>query len=371
MALRQKTNGIWMVDYDDPVSGKRRRVSTGLKNKAEAAKRAREIVNGIDVPPAPSETTPKPGTTEAKGLTMAELFDLCCKGDGPWTPRKSKSQRTVKSNIKILSGLIGSEPVAGLAYSRLKQLQGDLFDKGYAAGTVKRKMDAVGRALTFAEESALITARPKIPTTEVANLQERILEDHEEPAVWAAIDKRIAAEPTRQWVRFKHLVRFLLDTACRLSEPLQASPSWVRTHQGRAVFEIPGEFTKTGKARAVPLSAAVVESLAYLRITATNDKLFDMLPATAWYMWDTIRDDVREQNPTLNIDDVKLHTLRHTCLTRLLRGGLPLHKVSIWAGHANVKITLERYAKVNVGDLLDGLDILDAPATPHLKSVSA
>lgn len=370
MGLRQKPNGTWVVDFDDPASGKRRRVSTGLKNKAEAAKRAREIVLGIDVRPAPADEAPKPGSQDAQGLTMAALFDLCCKGDGPWTPRKSKSQRTIKSNIKVLNALIGAEPVSAVTFTRLKKLQTDLFEKGYAPGTVKRKMDAVGRSLTYAEESDLIPSRPKMPTTEVANLQERILEDDEEAAMWAAIEKRIADEPTRQWVRFKHLIRFLLDTACRLSEPLQASPNWVRTHKGRAVFEIPGEFTKNGKARAVPLSAAVVESLTYLRITSTNDKLFDMLPATVWYMWDTIRDDVREQTK-LNIDDVKLHTLRHTCLTRLLRGGLPLHKVSIWAGHSNIKITLERYAKVNVGDLLDGLDILDAPVAPHLKQVTA
>ncbi|MCG9916907.1 MAG: site-specific integrase [Phenylobacterium sp.] len=368
MNLRQKPSGIWVVDFEGP-DGNRRRVSTGLRDKREAAKRAREIVLGIDTPPPPS-TAPRPGSEAAQGLTMASLFDLCCKGDGPWSVRAAKSQRTVKSNVKILTEMLGSEPVSSIGVLRLNQLRDGLFARGYAPATVKRKLDAVSRALTYAVSLALIPSRPAMPSVKIDNLQDRVLEDDEEAAIWAAIDRRIAAEPQRQWTRFRHLIRWLLDTACRLGEPLQASPSWVATHRQRAVLEIPAWATKTGKPRAIPLSEAVVETLTYLRVTATNDKLFDMLPATVWYMWDTIRADVREQTK-LNIDDVKLHTLRHTCLTRLLRGGLPLHKVSIWAGHANVKITLERYAKVNVSDLMDGLDILDAPPTPHLKAVSA
>lgn len=371
MQLRRKPSGVWVVDYLDD-KGRRRRVSTGCKDKREAQKRAREIVNGIDVPPAPNEQPPRPGSAEAKGTTMAQLFDLCCKGQGPWSPRRAKSQRTIASNIKILSGLIGSMPITEVTYQHLRQLQRDLFARGYAPATVKRKMDAVGRALTFAEEEGLIPVRPKMPQTEVDNIQERILDEAEEVAVFAAIEKRVKAEPSRQWLRFKHLIRFLLDTGCRLSEPLQATTGWITTHQGEPVIEIPGWATKTGKGRTVPLTAAIVESLPYLRITAVNDRLFDMKPANVWYMWNTIREDVKAQNPKLNIDDVKLHTLRHTCLTRLLRGGFPLHKVSIWAGHADVKITMDRYTKVNSGELLEGAGILNrASAGSHLKVVSA
>ncbi len=54
-------------------------------------------------------------------------------------------------------------------------------------------------------------------------------------------------------------------------------------------------------------------------------------------------------------------------LTRLLRGGFPLHKVSKCAGHADIKITPLRYAKANASDLMDGADILDTPPTHWLR----
>jgi integrase len=74
-----------------------------------------------------------------------------------------------------------------------------------------------------------------------------------------------------------------------------------------------------------------------------------MTPATAWYLWNTIRSDVSATGKA-NIDDVVLHAMRHT---GLIRSGMRLHHVSKWAGHADVVITEKRYVKVDAGDLRD------------------
>jgi hypothetical protein len=42
MNLKQKPSGIWVVDYIDPQSGARRRVSTEARDKGEARIRARD-----------------------------------------------------------------------------------------------------------------------------------------------------------------------------------------------------------------------------------------------------------------------------------------------------------------------------------------
>lgn len=374
MKLLKKPSGIWWVDFKDE-DGRRRRVSTGCKDKADATRRAREIVLGIDRPVAPSDTPPEPGTVKAQGLTMAELFDLCCKGKGPWTTSKVRSQATVKSNIKILSTYLGREEVKSITKQRLELLVDQLTEAGYAPGTIKRKLDSVSAALSFALETNLIASRPKMPRMTFNNIQERILEDDEEELVFQAIDARIASEPQRPWTRFRHLIRFLLDTGCRLGEPLQATANWFVFHgEGDPVIEIPAWATKTQKARAVPLTPAIVETLPYLRITSEpgTGRIFPFRPATAWYMWNTIRADVRALGG--DIDEVNIHTLRHTCITRLLRGGMALHLVSKWAGHANIQITIERYGKVGTVDLKEGAAILAAPRKKrgiHLKVVSA
>ncbi|MFN3573604.1 MAG: tyrosine-type recombinase/integrase [Phenylobacterium sp.] len=360
MNLRQKPNGIWMVDYEDET-GARRRVSTGLRDKAEAKKRAREIVMGIDVPPPPGAAPPKPGTSAAKGVTMREVFDLCCTHDGPWTPRAARSQATIKSTIKVLEPLIGAVPVREVSYARLCELQQELLGRGYAPGTVQRKMHMVGKALSWAVVKGLLHARPNMPKTLKVDSRKRVLLPHEEALIFDLIETRVAAEPQRPWTRFRHLIRYLLDTGCRLGEALATETTWIGQVQGGPAVTIPAHVTKTRKARTVPLTQRVVETLPFLRITSQGGKLFPMKKQTVWYMWDTIREDARLAHK-VDLSDVVLHSLRHTCLTRLLQGGLPLERVSDWAGHADVKITAGIYGHLEVADLHVGTSILEGTA---------
>lgn len=377
MKLRQKPTGLWVVDYDCALTGTRRRVSTGCRDRAEATKRAREIVLGIDAPPPPGAQRALPGATG--GITMRQLFDRCLLT--VWSPREAKSQASIKSNLKVLERTVLVDPtdptkhvaLADLEVARctipwLTALKAALLAKGYAPGTVKRKMDTVGKALTMAMDWELITYRPKMPTVTVNNLKNRVLSEAEEAAAFAAIEARIAAEPQRPWQRFRILLRWLLDTGCRLGETLAAEPSWLDQHMGRAVLSLPGHATKSGKDRLVPLSKALIELVPVLRLLAIDGKLFPMGASTAWYMWTNIRADVKAHG--FDIDDVTLHTMRHTCITRLIKGGLRIHLAGKWAGHADIKITMQRYAHLTVEELFEGADLMDAvPVSPGLRVV--
>jgi integrase len=109
--------------------------------------------------------------------------------------------------------------------------------------------------------------------------------------------------------------------------------------------------TKNDKPRQLPLSEAVVTELPYLRLAAVGGKLFPLKSATAWYMWDNIRDDMKDQG--FDLSDVVLHTMRHTRLTRLAKAGVAIHKISQWAGHSDIKVTWNHYAHLAPNDLLD------------------
>ncbi|PZR35799.1 tyrosine-type recombinase/integrase [Caulobacter segnis] len=351
ISMRQKPSGIWIVDYDGE-DGKRKRISTGTRDKAQASKLAREIVLGKIAPPAahPSQTQ-----TRAKegGPTLTDLWDTMLKDE--WSPSRTKSQRTLMSNIKILTPLIGGKLVKDVGDQDLVDLKAALEAKGYAPATVKRKLDMVGRSLTAAVRRRIIDERPHMPVVVVKNEKDRIVSPEEEALIFDAIDARAQREPMRQWKRFRALVRWLIDGGFRLSEPLQAKPDWIVEVKGKPVLALPPEACKSGKARPVPLTKAIMDTVPYLKATMTDDRLFPMTPATAWYMWDTIREDIRLSGKG-NIDDVNLHTFRHTCLTRLIQGGMAIHWVSKWAGHANTIITEQRYLRTNAGDLLDAFE---------------
>ena len=115
--------------------------------------------------------------------------------------------------------------------------------------------------------------------------------------------------------------------------------------------------TKSDRPRQLPLTQTLWAALDPLRAQAGSGRVFPSRAAAVWYWWQTIPDDLRPEG--VNLDDAVLHTLRHTCLTRLAKR-LPIHKVSLWAGHSDIKVTVEHYAHLSGEDLLEGLAVLDA-----------
>lgn len=50
-----------------------------------------------------------------------------------------------------------------------------------------------------------------------------------------------------------------------------------------------------------------------------------------------------------NFKKIRLHDLRHSCATLLLRNGVPMSEIQKWLGHSSIKTT-ERYAHLNQND---------------------
>ena len=369
MRLFQKATGIWSVDFVDP-GGTRRRVSTGERDYAAAFKQGKRLATGkvepiIDRAPEPA-SPPRPKATPATAWTMDTLWTHCERT--VWSPRLCRSQATILSNLKILRTVMVPSPDTGrpmrfadliptmVRKQTLDALTAALFERGYASATVKRKVDMVGRSLAEAVDLDLISGRPKMPTIDSGKPRERVITEAEEACVFAVVASRTQEEPGRPWRRYGHLLRFLMDTACRLGEALALRRSWIdETAQGW-VLNIPGSTTKNGKGRSIPLTPAIVESLPFLEANAANDgRLFPLSAGTAQYFW---RENVVPDAKLAGFDlsDAVLHTFRHTKLTRLAK--LPtfgIHRVSTWAGHSDISITAKVYAKLDVNDLWGGV----------------
>lgn len=366
---KKRPNGIYFTDYTDPDTGARRRISCETRDLKTARLVQRDILAGTDARLAKVDArlSGAPAPTH-RGPTVREMLEVC-RGT-LWPPRLVKSQATVKSHIKLLSEWIGDEPAVELTAARLLRFADEMRAKGYAEGTIKRKLDILGKALHSLTkpgekgERPVLAAKPEMPEISVRNIQDRVITPQEEVAIFAAIEVRRQAEPGRQWWRFERLVRVLLGTGFRLGEALMLGPDSVKavsfldpaTGELRQAAKLclPRYTTKSDKPREVPAVAAVAAEIEALNGQAVGGKWFPMQQGLAWYMWNTVRNDVG------GMDDVKLHTMRHTCLTRLSRGGMRIEHVSQWAGHANINITMERYLHMDTGDLMGGIAILGA-----------
>lgn len=392
MKLKQKPSGIWLVEFEGE-NGERRRVSTGVKTAPqktappEARVKARDIVLGIAQPiqAAPRKTLQGDGR-----VTMRDLFGRCEKT--VWHPDNAKSQGTIRSNIKALTPLIGDVAIQDVTYSRLEDLVAELKAKGYAPATVKRKMDMVSKALRMATKWSddkgrpLLPYKPTMPEIRVSNVKDRVVSPLEETALFNAVELRRQAEPGRQWFRLRGLLEFLLDTGARLGEAMMTGPTSITvngqlmdlghrydgTEQAFVTWE--RYRTKNDKPRTVPLTGKAWRALLALVDHLGRDKegrwlFFPMTSGTAWYMFDQAREDVKKQTG-MDMSDVTIHTLRHTCLTRLAQGGMDVLRLKEWAGHSDIKITAERYTHLKPSDLLGGLAILNPAASLRLLTES-
>ena len=394
MRYRQKPNGMWVVDYDD--NGKRKRVSTGIKTApmktppADVKNAGREIILGIRVPQVSASSSAGQARKGDGRMTVSDLLDKC---EGSiWHPDNVRSQRTIRSNVGILRALpsrahdkddspvpLGDVALDDLTFTRIEELVKEMKTRGYQPATIKRKLAMLNAALRMATQwtdekhQPLLRAKPPFPRITVNNLKERIISAEEEAAWFVAAEKRRQLEPNRQWYQFIAFLDALFVTGGRLSESLGLGPhNIVRQQVGDreiSFLTFPRYQTKSGKPRTIPLADRAVNAFGRLMDHLVLDretgawKFFGVTTSTADVMFRQIREDVMRETG-MDVSDVSLHTIRHTVLTRLARGGMDLARLQQWAGHSDPKITAERYLHLIPSDLVAGLAILGTGGTP-------
>ena len=178
-----------------------------------------------------------------------------------------------------------------------------------------------------------------IPLMEENNKRERYLSVEEAQKLYGAV---CSSENTM----LKFIVPMLILTGARKREVLDAR--WEDFDLARRVWRIP--ITKSGKARRVPLSDGALTLLATMPRKSDCPWAFAN-PATEkpyvsfFCAWNTARKKV-------GLQDVCVHSLRHSHASFLINAGRTLYEVQNILGHTQVKTT-QRYAHLSHDTLLD------------------
>jgi integrase len=307
------------------------------------------------------------------GLTVEQLMTRCLTERKVWGACRAK--RTHESNVRIIARMLPTKlPLAELSTQHVKDLSAAMAEAGYADASQRKLLGSLSAACRFAEDEGLILSRPRFPSIRVENVQDRVVSLDEEDAMLACIDARIDAEPLRAWWAFKQLVVLLLDTGFRLGEGLQCGPSSVKRkrwldHRGRASegtwLGLQRGTTKNMKPRDVPCTQRVLQLLPKLNERAAGGRWFPWPLGSSGplYLLQCIRQDMAAKG--FAFEDVKLHTFRHTCATRLAEGGMDLVSLRDWLGHSDIKITAARYVHLMNGHIYRGAAILDVYGPGH------
>ena len=269
------------------------------------------------------------------------LADLLRKyGDLLW--ENGSHKYNVVSFIGELDELMLGQRFSAFGQDKLDFLTGRLRENGNSNATINRKFAALRKLLRKAYKMGDIYSLPEFRREKERAGRIRYLDDAEEALLFA----RIRDRSEDCW----RLSVFLVDTGARLGEALKLR--WPDLDGRRATFWV----TKSGRSRSVPLTARAREAAAR-RPGLSRGPFCHMAPHRYRAVWN----DAKAEIGLAGDRDLVPHVLRHTCASRLVKGGIDIRRIQMWLGHQTLAMTM-RYAHLATSDLDNCVAVLERAA---------
>jgi integrase len=317
LALRVSYGGArtWIFFYR--LHGKLRRLSLGrfpamgLTEPREAWRAARLAVSKGESP-----AHLKPTTADTFGAVADE-----------WLARDQAQNRSAAEVRRVIERDVkpawGDRLVGAITRRDVIELIDGVADRG--ATTMARRLHShLHRLFRWAVGRGIVEASPMadLPKPGQAVQRNRVLDNSELAAVWKAAGK--IGGP------FGPAVRLLILTAARREEI--GSLSWSEVHDSE--IRLPGERSKSGEPRIIPLSPSAAKLLGDL--PRTGDRVFSTNGTTSISGWGKAKRTLDATAAEINgapLGAWRIHDLRRTVATGLQRLGTGLQTVEAILGH--------------------------------------
>lgn len=213
---------------------------------------------------------------------------------------------------------------------------------------VNRDLQLLRNVLNFAIRQGWINQNPfalgePLISQAVEVRRERVLSrDEEERLLLACTDGRAHLRP---------ILICALDTAMRRGEIFQLR--WKDVDLFGGEITVRATTTKTGKARAVPISARLRDELTRLRAIAPddpNERVFGIV--------NTIKKGFASACQAAGVEEFRFHDARHTAITRWIEQGLPPMQVMAISGHTQMQ-TFARYVNADKAAIRRAAEAMD------------
>ena len=258
----------------------------------------------------------------------------------PWSRENKRSWKDDEYHVEtfrvFFKGKTFREITAMLIEKFKKERRQSLTRKGeqLSAASVNRELASLSKIISRAvgDKKAATNPCSQVKKYRENNERSRYLTADEEVALFAALaGPRAYLQP---------IVQIAIHTGMRRGEILGMKYSWVDFARG--CIRIPGESTKNGKPRTVPMNQVVRDSLAQ-RQGAINE-------ATDWVFKNSrtgaalcdVKKSFAAACVDAKIDNFRFHDLRHTFGTRLADTGADPFVIAEIMGHSDLRMT-KRY----------------------------
>ncbi len=247
---------------------------------------------------------------------------------------------TVRRNLDEVLEVIGDVPVDQFSDKHVEKLINHYRSIGNSNATINRKFACLSKLFRHLHRTRAISFMPYFPRQKEPVGRIRFLTLDEEDRMFHFI-RQFSEDHYR-------LVVFLVDTGARFSEALKLEYRDINKAQRSVTFWE----TKTNHSRTVYLT-----DRAYEAVMSVEEGKPPFGSINKWTFRDHW-DKARELAGLGHDSQVVPHTLRHTCASRLVQGGMDLRRVQEWLGHRSMQMTM-RYAHLAPCDLKLCVDVLE------------
>ena len=354
MVRKHPTRDLYEARYSfiDPTTGKRKVGSVYGKTAKAAREKLRDVLDRIRDEKAPRDSR----------LTVASWVSEWQSGILVRSDRKPTTKELYRrlGSTHLMAAPFGNIELAKVRRSHIDQLIQGLRDKGLSDSTVRSIYAVLNAALEDARIDSLLAVNPMREVKRPSNVSPEA--KHLTPAeVRHLLDSAVG-------LRYKSTLDLMAGTGLRRGEALALKWSDIdltkkSLHVRATVSRVDGKLLatapKTTKSRReVPLTDGLVAMLKAHRKTQVAERL---VAGTEWQDLGLVfttelggyvdpRNLLRSLKSAARyagIEDVGLHTLRHSAATAMLEANIPPHVVSRILGHSSVAITLDIYGHVN------------------------
>jgi integrase len=248
--------------------------------------------------------------------------------------------------------LLGKLQMTDIEPRDIKRYAVAIADRGVSANTVRLYLAPLRALFATAVEDGLIRYNPAAGVRNVYGERREV--EHENALTDAQLLAVLDAVPEPQ----RLLIRFLAETGLRISEAvalrwsdvdLDGSRLVVRRRYSQGTVDAPKSLA--GR-RQVPLSVELVAALSERRGEAVDDDpVFASSDGTPLDPANVLKRVMKPAARAAGVPWAHLHTLRHTCASRLFRGGWNAKQVQMILGHHSPAFTLSTYVHLMPDDL--------------------
>ena len=316
----RRSGGRWVADFICPETGKRRRIKADTQEQAKS-RMAYELAAVGDAEPRAAVFSMK----EAMKLT----HEMRWKGKACETNAMGYCKQVVE--------FYGSGfPIAKVDAQSAMRMQAFFRQKGNSNGTINWKHSCLSSLLKCSELMGHIKLSPRLPEKlPIAPPKDRVITPREQDAFVAYFQAIMEPEAA-------DLFTFLVNVGCRFSEAERMQSGEIDLKRRSVYFPK----CKNGKPRTVPLTGQALSSVESRISPVKKYRVFSHTYRQYKYLFAKAKGALGlEYDKQLSI-----HTLRHTCASRLAAKGVSLPAIQAWGGWSSLG-AIQKYLHLDITGL--------------------